>query len=489
MRHLLATPLLAVLCLAPPAHAQFTAFMSPEEERKVGAEEHPKVLAEFGGPYSERRLDEYLAELGFRLTRASQTPQGQYTFTLLNSPVMNAMALPGGYVYITRGILALANNEAEVAGVVGHEIGHVTARHSAQRYSQGVATQGVAAVAGILGAILGGQAAGEIAANVIGGGGMLVLQKNSREHENEADQIGLRTLARAGYAPNAMPAFLQSLNDWSAAEARLMGRPGAEQEFSMLQTHPRTVDRVQATIREASLVAQDGRYGRDEFLDRIDGMMYGDDPEQGFIRDRLFAHPKLRIQFNAPPGFYLVNGSAAVSGLGPDNTRMVFDAEPDRNKVRSLADPATYIQRGWIGQQMRLQNIEKFTANGMNGATAAAQVKLKDGSTAFARFVALAAPGAMYRFQFIAPVNGRAKHDPLFRDAVMSFRTLSEAQAAALKPLRVRVVPVRRGDSEESLAARQPFGERNLDMFRTLNGLRANERIEAGQRAKVVLAE
>jgi predicted Zn-dependent protease len=257
----------------------------------------------------------------------------------------------------------------------------------------------------------------------------------------------------------------------------------------MLQTHPRTVDRVQATIREAALQPQEGRYDRDRFLDRIDGMMYGDDPEQGFIRDRVFAHPRMRIRFTAPPGFHLINGSAAVSGIGPDNTRMVFDAEPDRNKARSLADPAAYIQRGWIGQQVRLQGVDRFTVNGLNAATAATQVQLKDGGTAFARFVAIATPAAMYRFQFIAPPNARAKHDALFRDAVMSFHALSEAEAATLKPLRLRVVPVRAGDTEQGLAARQPFGERNLDMFRVLNGLRANERIEAGQRAKIVVSD
>jgi predicted Zn-dependent protease len=470
---------LLLVAVATPAQAQFTVFMSPEKERKIGAEEHGKALKQFGGVYTENNLDEYVAQIGFTLAPHVSTPQPEWRFTLLNSPMVNAFALPGGYVYITRGIMALANNEAELAGVVGHEMGHVEARHSAQRYSQAMATQIGAGIVGLLGNIfLGTDAVGSLVA----AGGAMYLQKNSREHEDEADALGLKTMARTGYSPQAVPAFLQSLNDDTALTMKLLGRPGGELEFNMMQTHPRTVDRVQRTIQEVSAYPANATFRRDAYLDRIDGMLFGDTPDQGFIRGRVFAHPQLRIGFTAPARFYLMNDDAAVTGTRPDGVRMQFDSAP-RQYARSA--PADYLTRVW-GAQARLANVEQFTVNGMPAATAQAAIQSQQGGQAVARLVVIGAGDALYRFMFIAPNNVARQVQTELIQSVRTFHRLSPQEAAALKPLRLRVVPVRSGDTQESLAARMAMEEYRLELFRVLNGFRANEKPEAGQRVKLV---
>ncbi len=207
-------------CTVNPAtgESSFTAFMSPAEEQRAGAEEHPKILKEFGGAYGDRAIGAYIDSIGQALARMSDLPNQRFTFTVLDNDVVNAFALPGGYVYVTRGLLALAGSEAELAGVIAHEIGHVTARHAAQRYSQSI-------VAG-LGAALLGAVAGRGAADIAQLGSALYLSAYSREQEFEADILGVRYLARAGYDTGAMAGFLGKLQAHSALQARITGRGG-----------------------------------------------------------------------------------------------------------------------------------------------------------------------------------------------------------------------------------------------------------------------
>lgn len=183
---------------------ELTPFMSPAEESRIGAEEHPKMVARFGGVYDDIEIGAYVAEIGGRLVKNSELPNQEFRFTVLNSPDVNAFALPGGYVYVTRGLLALANSEAEFAGVLAHEIGHVTARHAAQRYNRAIATSlGTA----ILGAIVQSSGVDQLAQL----GGELYLKGFSREQEFQADTLGVRYMSRAGYNPEAQASFLRSL--------------------------------------------------------------------------------------------------------------------------------------------------------------------------------------------------------------------------------------------------------------------------------------
>ena len=201
---------------------EFTA-MSPAQEQEIGEEQHPQVLMQFGGPYDDAELQSYVSRIGDELAAVSELPELDFTFTVLNSEVINAFALPGGYVYITRGLLALADNEAELAGVMAHEIGHVTARHSAQRYSRGVLAQGGLAIGTVLAGVLGGGAAADLVQQAGGLGAQAYLAGYSRDQEFQADELGVRYMARAGYDPTAMSSFLEKLERNDQLMRRLSG--------------------------------------------------------------------------------------------------------------------------------------------------------------------------------------------------------------------------------------------------------------------------
>ena len=227
---LLLTPALALpaACarVVNPATGQteFTA-MSPEQERQTGKAQHPQVLMQFGGAYDDPELQAYVTRTGRELVAVSELPKEEFTFTVLDSDVINAFALPGGYVYITRGLLALADDEAELAGVMAHEIGHVTARHSAQRYSRGVLAQGGVAIGTILAGVLGGGAGAQLAQQAGGASAQAYLAGYSRDQEFQADDLGVRYLARAGYDPTAMSGFLDQARTQRPADAAPR-RPG-----------------------------------------------------------------------------------------------------------------------------------------------------------------------------------------------------------------------------------------------------------------------
>jgi predicted Zn-dependent protease len=475
----LALAALLAACAINPATGEpsFTGFMSESDEARIGRESHPEVLKEFGGAYGTPELQTYISSIGNLLASTSERSNVPFTFTVLNTPVVNAFAVPGGYIYITRGLLALANNEAEVAGVLAHEIGHIAARHSAQRYSQQMLAQ-----IGLMGLGI-ATGSGELV-NLAGTGAMIYLQSYSREQEYEADELGVRYLARANYEPQAMADFLSSLAADSRLEAMIEGHPETADQFNIMATHPRTVDRVQRAVTEAKATTPvpNPITEREIYLDKIDGILYGDDPDQGFIRGQRFAHPKLLFEFTAPDGFNLVNSADAVQASGPKGSGLVFDRAP-RSPAGSLTD---YIAYDWA-RKIRVFNLESLTINGMDAATAIASVDTRRGP-ADLRLVAIRYDaGTVYRFLFLTPPGLTAALDPAFRKSASSFRKLTPAEAAALKPMRVRIITVQQGDSVASLAARMPFPNYREERFRTLNGLAPGQGLVAGQRVKLIV--
>lgn len=460
-------------CSTNPATGQqvFT-LLSPEDERKLGAEQHPRILEEFGGVYADDEIQAYVAGIGTRLVANSEQSQLPFTFTVLDSPVVNAFALPGGYVYITRGLMALAGSEAELAGVVGHEIGHVTARHGAQQHGRSI---GVGILAGLAGVLLGDRGA----ADLISLGGGLYLRSYSREQEFEADSLGLRYLTRAGYHPEAMASFLAKLRDKSRLDAEILGTGADPDEFSLLSTHPRTIDRV----KEAEAAAlgdgpRGGRIERDAYLHRLDGMVYGDSPEQGFVRGQRFVHPKLRFEFTVPPGYVLVNGSTAVKARAPDGSAIIFDTAKPRPGT-SMRD---YVVRRW-GARLSLADVTDIQVDGMPGSTGAARIATRDGPFDL-RLVAIGGGDTIYRFLFATPADSTAAQDEALRRTTYSFRRISEAEAAREKPLRLRLYTARPGDTVARLAQWMPEGPHAEARFRLLNGLAPGEEPAVGQLLK-----
>ncbi|MCH8111491.1 MAG: M48 family metalloprotease, partial [Proteobacteria bacterium] len=372
----------------------FTLFMSPAQEARIGAEEHAKILDRFGGVYDDPKIGGYVAEIGGRLVANSETPRAPFRFTVLNTPDVNAFALPGGYVYVTRGLIALANSESELAGVLAHEIGHVVARHAAQRYSRSV-------VAGIGGAILGAITNAEIG-QIASLGSELYLSGFSREQEYESDTLGVRYLRRTGYDPGGMASFLRTLIAEKDLNGKLAGVDPNVAASSFFATHPRTIDRVNRAVAQAGGAA--GVVRRDAHLDNLAGLVFGDDPSQGIVRGREFIHPELRFRFEVPPGFRLFNTAEAVFARESGGGVIKFDSAGRETHP----DILVYLREIWM-PKARLERQQRLEINGMDAATATTRLRGTVGNYSGpldVRLIAIAAGRReIYRFMFMTPPN------------------------------------------------------------------------------------
>lgn len=458
--------------------SQFSTI-SPAQERQIGQQEHPKILAQFGGEIRNARLKAYVDSVGRKLARNAEIPADQFTFTVLDTPVVNAFALPGGYVYVTRGMLGVMNTEAEMAGVLGHEIGHVTARHSASRQTRGlVANLAVIGVAVLSGSQEVAQLGQVAAAGYLAG--------YSRDQERQSDSLGIRYLSRAGYDPNGMTDGLRALGRQSALLSRMSGREA--QQVSFMSTHPQTPERIDATSREAKAAPaiQDPRVGSDAFLDAIDGMIYGDSPAQGFVRGNEFAHPLLKFAFTVPESFRIDNlPQAVVANDRRGRGRILFDQEPDRRVAASGISMDGYIVRHWAARN-RVLDLDRITVNGMEAATGV--VALDNGGQRIdARLVAIRYDrNHIYRFIFMSPSEQTRNLSRGFRETTFSFRRLSNREAARLEPRRIEVVKARRGDSISRLSRFDIQDGFEDDRFRTINGMDQGDTLRAGDLVKII---
>ncbi|MCC9620662.1 M48 family metalloprotease [Thalassospira sp. MA62] len=452
----------------------FTAFMSPDQEKELGAQEHPKMVKEFGGAYTEQDLQGYVTEVGEKLVAVSEIPNEKFTFTVLDSPVVNAFALPGGYVYITRGLAALATNEAELAGVLAHEIGHVVARHSAQRYSRSVLTQIFAG--GLSMAI--GDGAGEI----INTGASAYLKSFSREHEFEADMLGIRYITRAGYDPDAMATFLEKLRAHSRLQAVMADRsPDDVDQYDFMATHPRTLDRIEQAHQQANVtpVANPER-GAVRYMTAIDGILYGDGPDQGYVRGQEFVHVPADFRFEVPDGFNMTNQPTAVVAQDGKGAQIVFEGAPRAKDMRL----DTYLSQGF-SNSIAIRNIEMLDINGQEAATGTADVRLQSGPARL-RVVVIRHGDAAYQFLFVMPLNAVDAYDLPLRETTYSFRSLSNREQNAYTPLRIKVRAVNDDYTLQTFINDMEVNRVPEEVFATINGLKTGQRPATGSLVKVV---
>lgn len=462
------------LTLAPAAGQ----IITRGQEQSIGAQEHPKIIQQFGGAYDEAKVSGYAATIGGRIVANSEQPKAQYRFTVLDSPTVNAFALPGGYVYVTRGLVALANSEAELASVLAHEVGHVTARHSARRNNQ---SMGLALGSAVLGALIGNP----MVSNVINQGSQLYLLGYSRDQEYEADRLGIRYMVNAGYDPYAGADFLRNMERQDALESQLAPAGGQGRPVEFLSTHPQTAKRVEEAIAAArttgvQIAAKPRR--RDEFLAAIDGMVFGDSPEHGFVRERMFTHPQMRFTFTVPPGFRLVNQPDAVIAQGPEGMAIKFDMAPLQ---QPMAMPS-YLTQWAKGASLR--SPESLVINGMQAATAVTTVSGQNGVQANMRLVAIAfQPNTVARFMILMPKKPSAQMTQELQRFTYSFRGLSASEAASFRPQRIKIVRTKPGETIASLAERMPFPDHREARFRTLNGLAPETVLAPGTAVKMVV--
>lgn len=431
--------------------------------------EHRRILAVYGGAYNNPRLEDQLNATVEKLVAASERPDLAYKVTILNSPAVNAFALPTGQLYVTRGLLALANDNAEVASVLSHEMAHVIARHAAIREDQ---IKQAALVNRVASDVLGDPQSTALALAK----SKIALATFSRGQEFEADGIGVGISSRAGFDPYGASRFLTSMS----RNAELLG--GAKndprtQEF--VSSHPATPERVaNATLNARQYAATGGgARARNEYLRYLDGLVYGEDPSEGFVRGRRFLHPKLGFTFTAPEGFVLENTPQAVFGVKDGG-----DLALRLDVVRIAADQklTDYLKAGWI-ENIDESSIEAVSINGFPAATATAK-----GDPWGFRLYAIRFGSEVYRFIFAAK-NKSSELDRQFREAVQSFRRMTNAEIRTARPLRLKIVTVRTNDTVERLAARMAVADKPVERFRVLNGMDPSDKLEPGMMVKLIV--
>jgi predicted Zn-dependent protease len=451
-----------------------------QSEAQQGAQYHPQFLAEFGGAMTGPQAA-YVEQVGKNIAVQSGLGNARESFTvsLLNSPVNNAFAVPGGYIYTTRQLVTLMNNEAELAGVLGHEVGHVAARHS-QRRQQTAQRNSILGVLGAIGSsiLLGDSTLGSTLSRGFLQGSQLLTLSFSRSQELEADDLGIEYLGKAGYDRRAMGTVLASLAAQNALDARLQGRNASVPEWA--STHPDPASRVQAALTKAG-TATGGVTNRDTFLARIDGLRYGDDPAQGVIEGSTFIHPELRLAFTAPQGFYMINGTRAVSIQGQGGQAQMTLAPYGGNLETYVRQQFTAL--GGKDSTLAPSQMQRTTVNGLPATYGTARVANGNSQVDVTVFAYEFAPDRAYHFVAIAPAGQAGTFNAMFQ----SMRRITQSEATSVIPKKLQVVTVARGDTVASLARRMAYDSAQEERFRVLNALSGSATVTPGQKVKLVV--
>lgn len=455
--------------VSPSANPQIVSEVQKNDPRaQMGAREHPRILASYGGEYKDVKTERLVARIAGALTSVSENPQQSYRITILNSPAINAFALPGGYLYVTRGLLALANDASEVAAVLAHEMAHVTANHGIERQKR---EEAEVIASRVVAEVLSSDIAGKQAL----ARGKLRLAAFSRQQELQADEIGIRTLGQAGYDPYAAARFLDSMEAYSRF---MSANSDADQSLDFLSSHPSTPQRIDLARQHAHEFGEQGKVGdsgRDYFLAGIDGLLYGDSPEEGYVRGQVFLHGGLGIRFEVPPEFRIDNKVEAVLATGPGDIAIRFDGVADTQNQTLV----NYISSGWV-TGLDPSTIKPMAVNGMEAATARASADRWDFDVTVIRD-----KQQIFRFLTAVPKGSGALEQTA--DVLRaSFRHITPEEAASLKPLRVRVVTVQPGDNITTLASRMMGTDRKLDLFKLINALQTGASVSPGDKVKII---
>ena len=444
--------------------------LRPNLAADIGAREHPRVVATYGGVYKDAGAERAVASVVGRLVEASEDPSQSYRITILNSPAINAFALPGGYLYVTRGLLALANDTSELAAVIAHEMAHVTASHAIKRQQRAEARE-------LADRILTNVVRDTEQAKAAIASSQLSFARFSQVQELEADAIGVKTLAKAGFDPYSAGRFLESMAAYAKYQSAQEDAPSAP---DFLSSHPSTPERLSIATRAAREIGAPGIGERDRnrYLSALDGMLFGDDPSEGFVRGRTFLHKSLGIGFSVPTGYIMENSPEAVLASNSAGTAMRFDGA----NLSNFEDLKDYMNSGWINGLLP-QSVRETTINGLPGAIGSAVTQ----GWSF-RIAVLRIDQTGYRFSFASRGPDNA-FESQFQQTITSFQQLSPTERARLQPLRIKIVEAKPGDTAQKLALgmRGVDSSRRLQFFNVLNGFSGNAAIPAGTAVKLVV--
>jgi predicted Zn-dependent protease len=462
-------------CATNPAtgHKEFS-LMSEAQEIQLGQEMDAQVKREMG-VYEDADLQRYVADIGMRLARASERPNLPWHFTVVDEPAVNAFALPGGYIYITRGILPFLNDEEQMAGVLGHEIGHVTARHSAQQYTKATsAGVGLTLLSIFVPEARPLQGAAETALGVL-------FLKYGRDDELQADRLGTQYTAKSGWDPRGVGGMLRTLERLDAASGSSKGVP------NWLSTHPSPADRVQKVMAfiesNPSAVGTAGRSTDEaEYERRIDGIIFGDSPSDGLVRGNEFVHPELRLALQFPRGWEIQNSAAQVVAKAPDRDNyMLLQLVPNaRGSLQQIAQ-GTMANAGF----RQLQG-ERATVNGLEAYVGTYQGAMEGLGNVVTVAAHIVHNRNVYFLAGLAPPNQFQGAQAEFANAIRSFHELSASQAASIKPNRVDIYTVRNGETWQAIAERGGSLVKPSTLA-IMNNHDPNQPPKAGDRIKIVV--
>jgi predicted Zn-dependent protease len=462
-------------CVTNPAtgRREFS-LMSEAQEIEIGKQFDGEVRREMG-LYDDPELQRYVASIGQRLAKASERPNLPWQFAVVDEPAINAFALPGGYIYLTRGILPFLHDEAELAGVLGHEIGHVTARHSAQRYTQ-------ATTAGVGVTLLSifvpeARPLQGITETALG----LMFLRYGREDELQADRLGVDYTAQTGWDPAGVGGMLRTLARLDEADGSRRGVP------NWLSTHPAPADRVQEV--QAYIAAVDrppataGAADRSEFLRRIDGIVYGDSPSQGIVRGNMFLHPDLRLSIAFPQGWEIQNSPAQVVASAPERNRHML--------LQLVPKPSGSIEQVARGSmaQAGFQHVsgQRAQVNGLDAYVGTYRGRMQNLGTVATLAAHIVHDRNVYVLAGLTPPDQFASAEGEFSQSIRSFRALSQQEAAGIRPNRVDIYTVRQGDTWESISKQGADGLMKPSSLAIMNNYEPNQPPRPGDRIKIIV--
>jgi predicted Zn-dependent protease len=476
-----------VLFLAAAATALSPALVAAQQARYLNPQdvaqaqrEHAALVQELGGAETGARAA-YVEAVGRRVGAFSgvANPGQALHYTLINSAVENAMSVPGGYVYVTRQLLTLMNDESQLAFALGHETGHIAANHAhiREQYAQRGNIFGV--LGQIVGAIFGVSGVG----NILSQQSELRTLSFSREQEYQADELGLRYITAAGYDPEGGPGILAQLARTTALEARVQGKAN-RQTPEWASTHPLSQNRAQRALQLAQATGRLGKglRNRDAFLAQLQGTFVDDDPAQGVIDGPTFTHPDLRIQFTVPQGYLMSNGTYAVTISGSAGKAQFSGGQYNGSLDQYVYRVFQELTRGQM--QLAVPPPQHTSINGMPAAVTTSRVQTSSGVVDVSVVAYQWDPQRIFHFVMLTPGGyGIGPFAPL----INSLRRITPAEAAAIRPRIIEVVTVRPGDTVQSLGSRMAYRDFRLDRFLALNGLDANSRLVPGQKVKLVV--
>lgn len=453
-------------------------LLSEDQEIAIGRKNHAAIIKRYG-LYKDQALQDYVQSVGERLAAVSHRSNLIYRFTVLDSREVNAFALPGGYIYITRGLLAYLNNEAELAAVLGHEIGHVTARHGVRQHT--AATAG-----GILAGVLASQTGVSGAGNIFNAIGTALVRGYGREHELESDRLGAEYLARSGYDPLAMLEVIRVLKDQEVYERELAKREDREPRVyhGVFSTHPDNDTRLQQVVgRAQTLQKRNGlnQTNRVAFLRHIEGLVYGDSEEQGILHKNRFYHRELNASLNFPEGWRIKNQPEQLVAIAPNNTGLLQVRAVDLNRRLT---PRQFMQR-----RLKLDDLrqgEHFLHHGLEGYTALANTSTSYGER-LARFVVVFLKDKAWIFKGASKnASDPFRFDRLFINTAKSFRQLTDSEHKLARAHHLHIITAKTTTRFHQLAKQSRLGNDAESQLRLLNHYYPKGEPTAGTPLKIV---